>query len=253
MFAVEETHWWYRGLREFLVAQVERALPSDRRTFAETARPRILDAGCGTGMNLKALSRDDWEVSGVDASEAALELARRRGTFPLRRAFLEALPFPDASFDLIYSMDVVYMLTRPRLEAALSGFHRILKPGGRLMLHSATLGWLASTHDEAVATVERYEKTYLEKRLAFHGFTVERSTYRMFLLFPLVALGKLLQKRRVGRTPREAVKGDVEKTHPLLDALLLPVLRLENWLLRSVNLPIGSSVFLVARKGVPRI
>jgi SAM-dependent methyltransferase len=204
-------------------------------------------------MNLKALSRGAWAVSGVDASEAALKLARRRGAFPLRRAFLEALPFPSASFDLIYSMDVVYMLTRPRLDAAFSGFHRILKPGGRLLLHSATLGWLRSTHDEAVATVERYGKAYLEERLAFHGFKLERSTYRMFLLFPLVALGKLLQKRRVGLGPEEGAKGDVEKTHPLLNALLFPVLRLENFLLRFMNLPIGSSVFLVAKKGRSRI
>jgi len=245
MFAVEERHWWYRGLREFLIAQVEGALgtPSSRRRA-----PRLLDAGCGTGMNLSALAGRGWEVFGVDASPRALAFAKRRGAFPLRRARIQSLPFPDASFDLVYSMDVVYMLDRPELEAALAELRRVLRPGGRLLLHCATLQWLYSTHDEAVKTAERYAKGYLRQRLAAHGFEVERATYRMGLLFPLIALGKLAQKFRVGSKPKSQVKGDVERTHPLLDALLLPVVRLENLLLRFIDLPIGSSVFLAGRK-----
>ena len=102
---------------------------------ADVAGHRILDAGCGAGLLSAALAARGAHVSGFDGSPAMIELARRSlGTgADLTVADLrEPLPYPAASFD-----DVVCSLVLHYLEdwsGPLAEFHRILKPGGRLLL-----------------------------------------------------------------------------------------------------------------------
>ena len=93
---------------------------------------RVLEVGCGTGNYLLALlASTGCEGWGIDPSEGMLAQARARSTaahFGLGRA--EQLDFPDASFDLMYSVDVVHHVSdraRYTKEA-----YRVLVPGGRL-------------------------------------------------------------------------------------------------------------------------
>ncbi|TWG07785.1 class I SAM-dependent methyltransferase [Saccharopolyspora dendranthemae] len=95
---------------------------------------RVLDAGCGAGALSAELQARGAVVTGVDISSEMVRLAKRRlgdGT-PLHVADLrDRLPFADAAFD-----DVVASLVLHYLEdwgSALAEFHRILKPGGRLI------------------------------------------------------------------------------------------------------------------------
>jgi hypothetical protein len=69
------------------------------------------------------------------------------------------------------------------------------------------------------------------------------------LLFPLLAAAKLTQKIGLKGKRAEQVKGDLEKTNVLMNVLMSPVMRFENLLLRILNLPIGTSLFMVARTG----
>src|SRR5579862_8958045 len=98
MLAVDERHWWYRGRRAILAGELARlALP---------AGAEVLDAGCGSGRTLLELARYG-EVTGVELSEDAAAVARRRGDFDVRIARLEQLPFDDQTFDLITCLDVI--------------------------------------------------------------------------------------------------------------------------------------------------
>ena len=96
---------------------------------------RILDAGCGSGPLAEALLARGASVTGIDVSPAMVELARRRlgPDANLQVADLGGpLAFPDGSFD-----DVVCSLALHYLEdwsAPLAELHRVLVPGGRLML-----------------------------------------------------------------------------------------------------------------------
>ncbi len=95
---------------------------------------RILDAGCGAGPLLAELRARGADVSGFDLSPGMLDLARRRVPgADLRVADLAApLPYPDAAFD-----DVVVSLVLHYLEdwgGSLAELHRVLKPGGRLLI-----------------------------------------------------------------------------------------------------------------------
>jgi ubiquinone/menaquinone biosynthesis C-methylase UbiE len=102
---------------------------------------RILDAGCGRGEVLLACARRGAEVAGVDYSEAAVEITRETlSEFPgadLRVGDVTALPWPDDSFDRVQFSDVIEHLDPPQTVPALSEFHRVLRPGGYLLVHTA--------------------------------------------------------------------------------------------------------------------
>ena len=101
MARLEDYYWWYVGLR----ARVTAAL----RAEVGESRPRwILDVGCGTGANLRALRAlfPASAVVGVDVADAALRHAQRRGGAPLACASANELPFRDARFDVVLIADV---------------------------------------------------------------------------------------------------------------------------------------------------
>lgn len=94
---------------------------------------RVLDAGCGTGNLLRGLPQG-VERHGVDASEAMLRRAERRcpGAAIARADLDGTLPFPDGHFDAVLSSNVLYAVPRP--QHTLRELHRVLRPGGRLVL-----------------------------------------------------------------------------------------------------------------------
>jgi SAM-dependent methyltransferase len=139
MFAVEDRHWWYVGVRREVEAWLER-LRAER-----TGPPRILDAGSGTGGLLANLRSEGWKV-GIEISPDAVRLARTRGT-RLVRGSVSALPFADASFDAV----VVCLVFEHLVDLAppIAEIARVLVPGGRFLfflnhplLQSPNSGWV---------------------------------------------------------------------------------------------------------------
>ena len=95
----------------------------------------VLDAGCGMGRFAEVVSRWGGQVIGVDLShavESAAENLRERDNVLILQANLFALPFPPASFDVIYSMGVLHHT--PDCEAAFRGLVPFLAPGGRIAI-----------------------------------------------------------------------------------------------------------------------
>lgn len=101
----------------------------------------VLDVGCGTGtlaVAAKRIAGPDSAVNGIDASpemiRKAQQKARKAGAQILfRDGLAEAIPFPDAHFDVVLSSAMLHHLPqRTRLECA-KEIHRILKPSGRVL------------------------------------------------------------------------------------------------------------------------
>ncbi len=95
---------------------------------------RALELGCGTGVFLGQVAASGASIVGLDLSEDLLAKARER-VRPFRNVVLargnaEALPWPEASFDVVYGSSVLHHLS---LVAALREAHRVLRPGGRVV------------------------------------------------------------------------------------------------------------------------
>ena len=98
---------------------------------------RVLDIGCGNGYVLNRYASAGASVYGVDLTQTALRLSKRRFAISnLRGSFLvgnaEALPFEDRSFDCVCSMGVLHHT--PDTRKAVIEARRVLKPGGKLIV-----------------------------------------------------------------------------------------------------------------------
>ncbi|HEX6715860.1 MAG TPA: class I SAM-dependent methyltransferase [Pyrinomonadaceae bacterium] len=105
--------------------------------FAQTKNLNVLEVGCGLGTDGAQFAKAGANYTGIDLTDAAVELARRRfelfdlpGTFRVSDA--EHLDFPDNSFDLVYSHGVLHHT--PDTAAAVREIHRVLRPGGKAVV-----------------------------------------------------------------------------------------------------------------------
>jgi ubiquinone/menaquinone biosynthesis C-methylase UbiE len=105
--------------------------------FAGARGLRVLEIGCGLGTDGAQFAKAGADYTGVDLTDAAVELARKHfellglgGNF--RMADAENLNFADESFDLVYSHGVLHHT--PDTASAVREIHRVLKPSGRAMV-----------------------------------------------------------------------------------------------------------------------
>lgn len=241
MFEAEDAHWWYRGLRQVLTSLL-------RLDTTEGRKSRILDAGCGTGGNLAALLGSGHpHVEGFDLAPNALHFCHARGLTNVRLGSITQIPFDDESFDIVYSCDVLNDAGTQNEAAALQELRRVLRPGGRVFLNVPAFGFLRSEHDLATDVARRYRRRELATKLKSAGFLVERVTYWNMLLFPVVILVRIV-RRVIPGDKSKPPRSDINLLPAPLNTFLILLLRLELSLLRWFDLPVGSSIAVVARK-----
>ncbi len=236
MYRFESFYWWYTARRK-LIAEFIREYWTD-----DASNTRILDVGCGTGINCCMLS-EFGQVHGVDMSEAALLFSRKRGVQNLQLASVEHLHYKANSFQLLTALDILEHTDDD--IAALAELYRVTSPGGKLVLTVPAYGFLWSEHDEALHHRRRYTSAELRNKLILAGFDIERCSYFISLLFFPILLMRTLQN-----LSKSSVQP--KTSHVLLPVwlnnLLVRVLDLERLLLRAINLPLGVSIVCVAQK-----
>ncbi len=239
LYRLEDLHWWYRGHRSLYARLLDAYCP-------QAARGRVLDAGCGTG-GLTAWFRDRYRpkrLVALDASEKALLLCGKRGLEELLCCSVEYLPFPEASFDLVLSLNVIYHREVSDDLAALREMARVLSPGGCLLLNLPALHFLRGGHDLAVGGARRYLRSQLLEMLRAVGLQPLKATYFVFALLPLVAARRMSTR---GITEEEA-DSDLRLPPRALNRLLACLLDLEACMASGPGLPLGSSLTALARK-----
>jgi trans-aconitate methyltransferase len=149
-----------------------------------SAGERILDLGCGDGQLTARLVALGANVQGVDASPEMVAATRARG-LAADEAPAERLPYPDGSFDAVFSNAVLHWVQGQ--DQMMAEVHRVLKPGGRFVAEMGGHGNVAAIHVAFMAVLDRHGFRDLEdgvnyyptpnaytRRLERHGFTVER-------------------------------------------------------------------------------
>jgi SAM-dependent methyltransferase len=246
MARVEARHWWYRGLRDAYVRLL------DHPDFRLPDAPRVLDAGCGTGENLRCLRErlSPGYLGGFDLSTEAVDFARSKN--PDADVYVSDICDPELrarDLDLVISMDVVYI---PGAKRALPGLRKIvdaLRPGGLMILNLPAYDWLYSRHDVAIHTSERYTASRVRRILDELDLGIERLSYRLCLIFPLVVASRLPGKLTARRGDTAAHSDLHQEPSEWTHRLLLPPLRFENAVVaRGGRWPFGSSIIAVGKR-----
>ena len=128
---------------------------------------RVLEVGCGAGVDLARFARGGAVVTGIDLAESAIALARANfeqqglhGEF--RVADGERLPFPDDSFDLVYAHGVVQYTASP--ERLVAECRRVLKPGGEAVFQVYNrISWLNALSGLMKVGLEHHDAPVLLK------------------------------------------------------------------------------------------
>jgi len=246
MARAEEDHWWYLGLRDLLARTLIRP------DLGLTDGARLLDAGCGTGVNLRLLDGifHPSYLGGFDASESALEWARRKA--PAADLYLGDICEPEihgAQLDLITILDVIYIPGARRAHEGLRRLVAALRPGGLFVVHLPAYDWLFSEHDVATHTTERYTSARVRQLLTALELEIVLLTYRLFWLLPIVATVRLPDKIRHRRIPAAARSDLHRRPSRVLNRALFSILRHENHRIAAGGrYPWGSSVFAVGRR-----
>jgi SAM-dependent methyltransferase len=229
--AEDRRHWWFRGRRAVLRAVLGRLLP---------VRPaRLLELGCGSGNMLEMLS-EFGEAVGVEANPLLVGAARAAGLDARRGTLPGDQPVPRQWADAVLMLDVLEHLDDEAAALATAG--RALAPSGVLVITVPAYAWLWSGHDVALGHRRRYTARRLRAVVAEAGFRVARVTYFNTLLFPALALVRVV-KRFAGDTSHDLHPGS-----PALSVALERCFAFERHLVPRVSLPFGSSLLLVARR-----
>ncbi len=234
MAEMEEKHWWFQSKKALILSIMKKL----NQRFS-----RILDAGCGTGLNMSYL-KDFGCCFGCDVASASLTFCQKNGLKNLIRCNLERPPFKDQQFECITILDVLEHAEDP--EAVLRELSRILKNQGIMIVTVPAFKFLWSHHDEALSHLRRYQKEELKELLENHGFEVDKIGYFFFstflITFSIRFFKKIFCRQRI-------FKCDTFKLQSKwINDFLKNVLNQEIKLMDLLDLPFGTTLYAIIHK-----
>jgi ubiquinone/menaquinone biosynthesis C-methylase UbiE len=136
--------------------------------FSSFKGQRLLEVGCGIGTDLVRFAKGGARVTGVDLAQTAIDLARKNfelngvAAEELGVADGEALPYADASFDVVYGHGVIQYTANP--ARLIRECHRVLRPGGAaIFMVYNRVSWLNAMSKVSKVALEHEDAPVLEK------------------------------------------------------------------------------------------
>jgi len=236
---LEDRSWWFRSRNRLIEQTVGRFFP-----HAASA----LEIGCGTGYSLGALhaALPHAQLTGTELYEEGLAVARQRWPgIRLMQADARALPFAS-EFDLVGAFDVLEHIDDD--AGALLELHRVLKPGGGIILTVPQHRWLWSAADDYGHHQRRYTRTELLTRVKAAGFAVTLVTSFVTLALPAMMLSRI--GSRIKHQSVEDFDPRAEFEIPsFIDRTFEILADAERYAIaRGASLPFGGSLLLVGRR-----
>ena len=238
---VEERHFWFVARREVVLAALRQAVP-------DLASRPLFDVGCGSGGLLRYLEGQGVPVSGAcDAYPEALRIARSRCAAPLALVDEGRSPPLAPGQRLVGLFDVLEHIDDDVLT--LTQLASVLEPGGVLALTVPAHPVLFDEADVLAHHRRRYTRPELARKLRSAGFEVRTLSHFMAALVPAVYVGRRIARMMGLGGGSAASRRDAELgVVPVLNGVLLSLLRAERWLSRAISLPFGSSLVAIAAR-----
>jgi SAM-dependent methyltransferase len=231
----ETTFWWYKVLHNLVDSIVKRK--------ANGKKIQMLDAGCGTGRMMEILQKYG-NIDGLDFSEEAIHFTKERGFSQVKLENLNTWK-TSKKYDVIVSLDVLYHSGIIDDIAVIKQFYESLEIGGTLILNLAAFEILRRPHDIVVHTQRRYRKRMLINEMEKIGFKIERASYRLPHVFFIILFSKLITSKGNSKN----AESDLNDIPKWLNKLLYLFGKIENkWLINIGMMPVGSSLFIEAKK-----
>nr|MBA4405425.1 hypothetical protein [Nanoarchaeum sp.] len=228
-----EKDFWYIKSRQDLLERII------KKYFKNKKDLKILDAGCGTGFNFKALSKFG-EVHGVDLSNTALEECKKLDYKSLELKDINSLGYEN-HFDLIVAIELIEHIDND--GETINNFKKYLKEDGILIITTPAFKFLWSKDDELAMHKRRYSKKRLKKIINASGLKIKYLSYRYFLFFLPASLIFLIQKNRKKK------KNSLEYTPKWTNKILLNYMKFENWIIsKGAKFPIGIGFIAISQK-----
>lgn len=230
---LEESMWYFKALHRRMLLPL-----SDW----QNRKANVLDAGCGTGGFILAMQEfaERWQITGLDFSPVACDLAKSKTQAEIIEGSITDLPFAGNLFDIITSADVIAHVDDAFI--ALKEFARVLRPGGIAVINVPAYQWMWSYHDEAVQTRHRFRRSELRRMVENAGLKPLIDSYANMLIFPMI-----IARRKLFPPPSSS--SDVQANSYFVDQFCGNLAQLEYiWLQKGISLPTGCSVFLAAQK-----
>jgi SAM-dependent methyltransferase len=190
--------------------------------------------------------REFGSVEGIDAAAQAVAYcgARFGETVDVRLGSIPHDLPPAGQADVITAFDVIEHLDDDR--SALLAIHHSLPPGGTLVVTVPAFAFLWSNHDVVNHHRRRYTRPQLQGLLESVGFVVEGISYFNTWLFPAAAAIRVLGRHH--RSRHRVATDDFTMPPAWLNRLLLELFASEARVLRFTSLPVGVSIFALARR-----
>ncbi|MGE3147537.1 MAG: class I SAM-dependent methyltransferase [Pseudorhodoplanes sp.] len=237
-FAVEaETeagHWWFVGRRRLFGRMIAR--------FGPSPTGRVLDIGTSTGTNLRLLRDEHFvNVVGLDNSDIAIRYCAEKGLGRVEKGDIGALPFADASFDFVLATDVIEHVDDDL--AALREIHRVLKPGGRVLISVPAFPSLWGLQDRVAQHKRRYRARPLLARIASARLRrLEHFHFNFILFVPIWVARRVLDLFKV------QLASEAEVNSPALNAFFTKLFACDVDLAPRLRPPFGVSLLVVAER-----
>lgn len=233
-------YWWYQARSRLLEEALGPFVPSGGR---------VLDVGSADAPSAQWFHDRADQIATIDVDPRGLSADGVCGS-------ALSLPFAAESFDAVAAFDVIEHC-EPE-SRVVSELHRVLRPGGALVASVPAYEWAWTDHDVANGHYRRYTTARMVDALVTAGFTVDRTTYAFTSVFPMFAAERMARKARgaaaarMGRTAYGSAADVVPVPHVPrpLHHVLMGLCRIDERLLRSRNLPFGSSVLVAAHRPV---
>lgn len=242
----EDKHAWFAGRTRAILKYLDAELGANSGAHTR----QVLDVGGGAGNMAHHLAHYGT-VTNIEYNPRPIPIAQQRGVTTAQGSG-DALPFPDAAFDLVALLDTVEHI--PDELGVFAECARVLKPGGVLLVTVPAYMWLWSYNDEINAHQRRYTAGELKLKLELSGLRVSRISYNNFFLFPAVAGVRFLRPYNPGlKSPHlddaaDVYQVDMEPIPEPLNTILHGVYWLEAEILERVAFPFGISILCAARK-----